>query len=55
MQQITERVTLANGQTAESSIYVDIVNDSFSDKIKRLGSTLSPGDEVRPSYTDEEL
>lgn len=55
MQQITERVTLANGQTAESSIYVDIVSDSFSDKIKRLGSTLSPGDEMRLSYTDEEL
>jgi hypothetical protein len=55
MQQITERITLSNGQTTESSIYVDVVNDNFSDKIKRLGSTLSPGDEMRLSYTEEEL
>jgi hypothetical protein len=31
------------------------MTDSFSDKIKRLGSTLSPGDEMRLHYTDEEL
>lgn len=55
LQKITDQIELQDGQVAESSIFVDIMTDSFSDKIKRLGSALSPGDEMRLHYTDEEL
>ena len=55
LQKITDQVELPDGQIAETSVFVDIMTDSFSDKIKRLGSTLSPGDEMRLHYTDEEL
>ena len=55
LQKITDQVELPDGQITETSVFVDIMTDSFSDKIKRLGSTLSPGDEMRLHYTDEEL
>lgn len=55
VEQITDQITLKDGQVTEQSIYVDVMVDNFSDKIKRLGSALSPGDEMRLHYTDEEI
>lgn len=52
---ITSEVTLQDGSVVKESIIVDNVWDSYSDKIKRLGSTLSPGDEMRLHYAPEEL
>lgn len=52
---INERVSLQDGSVADVKIDVDNIYDAFSDKIKRLGSTLSPGDEIRLYYSKEEL
>lgn len=46
---------MKDGSVVKQDIIVDDVYDTFSDKIKRLGSTLSPGDEMRLHYTPEEL
>jgi len=44
-EKMTQTVTFADGKVSEETIKVDVVTDTFSDKIKRLGSLLSPGDE----------
>lgn len=44
-----------DGKTAKAKVEVSNVSDIFGDKIKRLGGFLSPGQEQRLSYTDQEL
>lgn len=39
---------------AETSVQTDILTDIASDKIKRLGSELSPGDNIRTVFNEEE-
>jgi len=53
--QIESEIELADGKVASEMIQVENLDDTYSDKIKRLGSTLSPGDEMRLNYTDEEI
>ena len=53
--QIESEIELADGKVASEIIQVENLDDTYSDKIKRLGSTLSPGDEMRLNYTDEEV
>ena len=45
---------LPSGEVIESEYYVSNVGDKFSDKIKRLGSILSPGDETRLDLSELE-
>lgn len=52
---IEQTITFEDGSTAKAEVVTEVVYDSFSDKIKRLGSTLSPGDEIRLYYSKEEL
>lgn len=44
-----------SNETSTMTFEIDEVHDLFSDKIKRLGSTNSPGELVRLSYSDEEI
>lgn len=37
-----------------ATVSVDIITDTYSDKVKRLGSTQSPGEEVRIFYNPQE-
>ena len=39
----------------EVDVNVDNLDDIHSDKIKRLGSTLSPGEEIRTQYNEDEI
>ena len=39
----------------EVEVNVDNLDDIHSDKIKRLGSTLSPGEEIRTQYNEDEI
>lgn len=45
----------ATGEIAREKVEVENLEDVFSDKIKRLGGTLSPGQELRLDFSDEEL
>lgn len=53
--QLECEILLEDGSVAIEKIDVENLDDTYSDKIKRLGSTLSPGDELRLNYTDEEI
>ena len=55
VERISTTMQMKDGSVVKQDIIVDDVYDTFSDKIKRLGSTLSPGDEMRLHYTPEEL
>ena len=44
-----------NSSVKDVEITVTNLYDTFADKIKRLGGTLSPGSEVRPDYSEEEI
>lgn len=54
-EKMTQLVTFSDGKISEETVEVDVITDTFSDKIKRLGSLLSPGDEQRLDFTEEEL
>ena len=43
------------GNADSVTISVNNIQDTFSDKIKRLGGTMSPGSEIRPDYSEWEL
>lgn len=47
--------TFSTGEVAKEEVEVENLDDVYSDKIKRLGGTLSPGQELRLDFTDEEL
>ena len=47
--------TSETGKTAKYTVSLDIQKDSFTDKIKRLGSLMSPGQEIRTDFSQEEL
>lgn len=47
--------TSETGKTAKYVVSLDIQKDSFTDKIKRLGSLMSPGQEIRTDFSQEEL
>nr|DAE75485.1 MAG TPA: hypothetical protein [Caudoviricetes sp.] len=34
---------------------IDVVNEKHSDKIKRLGALLSPGQKIKTDYSEEQL
>ena len=53
--EITDKFVTPDGETATFTTMVDNVYDKFSDKIKRLGSQLSPGDEVSLFYNKMEI
>lgn len=55
VEKISIAMEMNDGSVVNQEVIVDDVYDTFSDKIKRLGSTLSPGDELRLHYTPEEL
>lgn len=55
VEKISIAMEMNDGSVVNQEVIVDDVYDTFSDKIKRLGSTLSPGDEMRLHYTPEEL
>lgn len=46
---------LENGSKIRQPIEVKILKEKHSDKIKRAGSQMSPGDEIRTGYTKEEV
>lgn len=48
------KYTLPSGEVVEKEYAVSNVDDKHSDKIKRLGSVQSPGDEMRLDLSDEE-
>ena len=52
---ITIDRTFDTGEIASEEVEVENLDDVFSDKIKRLGGTLSPGQELRLDFNDEEL
>lgn len=52
---ITIDRTFATGEVASEIVEVENLDDVFSDKIKRLGGTLSPGQELRLDFNDDEL
>jgi hypothetical protein len=52
---ITIDYQFESGEIASEEVEVENLQDVFSDKIKRLGGTLSPGQELRLDFTDEEL
>lgn len=47
--------TFDTGETAVEEVEVENLDDVFSDKIKRLGGLLSPGEESRLDFSEEEL
>lgn len=47
--------TFDTGEIASEEVEVEILDDVFSDKIKRLGGLLSPGQELRLDFSEEEL
>lgn len=56
----TSKVTLsyssnATGQQCEFETEVENLEDMYSDKIKRLGGLLSPGQEIRMDFSEKEL
>lgn len=51
---VYSKYTLPNGQVVSVEQEVSIVSEKETDKIKRLGSLLSPGDEQMLSYTEED-
>lgn len=48
------KYTLPSGEVVEREYAVSNIDDKHSDKIKRLGSVQSPGDEMRLDLSDEE-
>ena len=46
--------TLPSGEVVETEYYVSNIGDKFSDKIKRLGSILSPGNEMALDLNESE-
>ena len=54
-QKITIDRTFSDGEFAREEVEVENLDDVFSDKIKRLGGTLSPGQELRLDFNDDEL
>lgn len=44
-----------NSSVKDVEVTVTNLYDTFADKIKRLGGTLSPGSEIRPDYSEEEI
>lgn len=52
---ITIDRTFDTGEIAIEEVEVENLYDVFSDKIKRLGGTLSPGQELRLDFTEDEL
>ena len=44
-----------NSSVKDVDVTVTNLYDTFADKIKRLGGTLSPGSEIRPDYSEEEI
>lgn len=53
--EVTIRHEFKDGSIAEETVTVENLDDVSSDKIKRLGGTLSPGNELRLDYTEDEL
>ena len=51
---VTMDYTLPDGTVVQSEQNVRIISEKETDKIKRLGSLLSPGDELMLSYTEED-
>lgn len=52
----TFTINWSGGQSrASENVTVDVIDDMATDKIKRLGSTLSPGDEMRVFNSEEDL
>lgn len=47
--------TFSTGEIANEEVEVENLDDVFSDKIKRLGGTLSPGEELRLDFNEDEL
>ena len=55
---VKEKVEISyNGpiSSGKATVDVDIINDMFGDKVKRLGSSNSPGEEIRLFYNQEEI
>jgi len=44
-----------NTKAENVTLSVNNIYDTFSDKIKRLGGTMSPGSEIRPDYSEWEI
>ena len=54
-EKITVDITFPTGEIASEQVEVENLYDTYSDKIKRLGGLLSPGQEMRLDFTEEEL
>ena len=48
-------LTLENGKKVQETVEVRILKEKHSDKTKRAGSQMSPGDEIRHDYTEDEV
>ena len=51
----TIQLQLENGTRVSQPVEVKILKEKHSDKIKRAGSQMSPGDEIRLGYTEDEI
>lgn len=54
-EKITIERVFDTGEIATEEVEVEMLDDTFSDKIKRLGGTLSPGQELRLDFNEDEL
>lgn len=48
-------ITLKDGTVIKATENVHMISEKYSDKIKRLGSVMSPGSSVRNDYSQDEL
>ena len=55
IERIDIQMNFDSGEQASEQIIVENLDDVFSDKIKRLGGTLSPGQELRLDFNEDEL